>query len=73
MSFAIAVHNIPEGMAVAAPIYSVTKSKWMAFKWSLLSGIFEPLGAIVVGYFFTSYLTGYIIHCSLAGGNSKQK
>lgn len=33
LAFAIAAHNIPEGMAVAAPIYHATGSKWLAFKW----------------------------------------
>lgn len=47
--FAIAMHNIPEGIAVAVPIYYATASKKRAFFYSLLSGIAEPLGA-VVGY-----------------------
>ena len=31
LTFAIALHNIPEGMAVASPIYHSTQSKWKAF------------------------------------------
>ncbi|OGO88034.1 MAG: zinc transporter ZupT [Clostridiales bacterium GWF2_36_10] len=46
---AIAIHNIPEGIAVSAPIYYATGSRKKAFKYSFLSGLSEPLGALV-GY-----------------------
>ncbi len=46
---AIAIHNIPEGIAVAVPIYFATGSKKKAFLYSFVSGIAEPIGAIV-GY-----------------------
>lgn len=46
---AIAIHNIPEGIAVAIPVYYATCSRKKAFKWSLLSGLSEPIGALV-GY-----------------------
>ena len=46
---AIAIHNIPEGIAVSAPIYYATKSRKKAFVYSFLSGLTEPLGA-VIGY-----------------------
>ncbi len=44
---AIAIHNIPEGVAVAVPIYQATGSKAKAFKYTLLSGLSEPVGALV--------------------------
>ncbi len=44
---AIAIHNIPEGIAVAVPIYHATRDKRKAFRLSLLSGLAEPLGAII--------------------------
>lgn len=50
ITVAIAIHNIPEGIAVAVPIYYATGSKGKAFRLSLLSGLSEPIGA-VVGYF----------------------
>ena len=46
---AIAIHNIPEGIAVSVPIYYATGSKKKAFLYSFLSGLSEPLGAII-GY-----------------------
>lgn len=50
IAVAIAIHNIPEGIAVSVPIYYATKSKKKAFWLSFLSGLSEPVGAIV-GYF----------------------
>jgi ZIP family zinc transporter len=50
IAVAIAIHNIPEGIAVSAPIYYATKSRKKAFWLSLLSGLAEPIGALL-GYF----------------------
>ena len=44
---AIAIHNIPEGIAVSVPIYRATGSRWRAFWYSLLSGLAEPVGAVL--------------------------
>lgn len=43
---AIAIHNIPEGIAVSVPIYQATGNKRKAFRYSLLSGLAEPVGAL---------------------------
>lgn len=51
IAIAIAIHNIPEGIAVAIPIYYATGSRKKAFLFSFLSGLAEPLGALI-GYFF---------------------
>lgn len=50
IAVAIGIHNVPEGIAVSVPIYFATGSKRKAFAYSFLSGISEPIGA-VVGYF----------------------
>lgn len=47
LAIAIAIHNVPEGIAVAAPVYAATKSRKKAFWWATLSGLTEPLGAVV--------------------------
>lgn len=47
VAVAIAIHNIPEGLAIAAPILYATGSRRRAFLWSFLSGLAEPLGALV--------------------------
>jgi ZIP family zinc transporter len=46
---AIAIHNIPEGIAVSVPIYYATGSRKKAFWYSFLSGLAEPVGALI-GY-----------------------
>ena len=51
IAVAIAIHNIPEGIAVSVPIYYATGSRKKAFALSFLSGLSEPLGALI-GYFF---------------------
>ena len=67
IAVAVAIHNIPEGIAVAIPIYYATRSKGRAFFLSLLSGLAEPLGAIV-GYFLLSFLfTDSFVGVILAG------
>lgn len=50
IAIAIAIHNIPEGVAVSAPIYYATRSRAKAFWYSLLSGLSEPVGALL-GFF----------------------
>ncbi|OON96282.1 MAG: zinc transporter ZupT [Epulopiscium sp. Nele67-Bin005] len=70
IAIAIAIHNIPEGIAVAVPIYYATGNKKLAFKYSLLSGIAEPLGALI-GYvllynFFNDLVFGIVF--GLIGG-----
>ncbi len=47
IAVAIAIHNIPEGIAVSVPVYFATGDKKKAFKLSFLSGLSEPVGAIV--------------------------
>jgi len=46
-AFAIAMHNIPEGISIAIPYYYATESRWKAFAIALLSGLAEPLGALI--------------------------
>jgi zinc transporter, ZIP family len=50
IAVAIAIHNIPEGISISVPIYFSTGNKRKAFFYSFLSGLAEPLGAII-GYF----------------------
>jgi zinc transporter, ZIP family len=50
IAVAIAIHNIPEGIAVSVPVYYATKNRSKAFWLSLLSGLAEPVGALL-GYF----------------------
>ncbi len=70
VAFAVAIHNIPEGVAVAVPIFYATGSKKQAFKLSFLSGVSEPVGALL-GYFllrpfFNDTVMG-VVFASVAG------
>jgi len=49
IAIAIALHNIPEGISVSVPIFYATGSRKKAFIYSALSGLAEPVGAII-GY-----------------------
>ena len=57
IALAIAVHNIPEGMAVSLPIYHATGERKKAFWYAFISGLAEPIGA-VVGFFLLLPLMG---------------
>lgn len=47
IAISIAVHNIPEGIAVGVPVYFATGRKMKAIGWAALSGVVEPLGALI--------------------------
>lgn len=69
-ALAIAIHNIPEGIAVSVPIYYATKSKKKAFMYGFVSGLAEPLGAIIGFLFLIPILTPTllaVIYAMIAG------
>jgi len=47
LAIAIGIHNIPEGLCVALPVYYATGNRWKAFFWALLSGVSEPIAALL--------------------------
>lgn len=61
VALAIALHNIPEGISIAMPIYYSTKSKFKAFKYTLYSGLAEPLGAFIAFLFLRPYINEIIL------------
>lgn len=63
LALAIAIHNIPEGISIAAPVYYATRSKKKTVLACLISGLAEPLGALL-GYWV---LKPYLSH-SIFGG-----
>lgn len=56
IAVAIAIHNIPEGIAVSVPIYYATGNRKRAFWLSFLSGLSEPIGALVGYLILAPYL-----------------
>ncbi len=70
IAVAIAIHNIPEGIAVSVPLYFATGSKKKAFFYSFLSGLSEPVGALVgygLFYRFFNDITFGLLFASVAG------
>ena len=67
IAIAIAIHNIPEGIAVAVPIYYATNDKKKAFKFSFLSGLAEPVGAIVAFLILMPFLNDLMFGVIFAG------
>lgn len=70
IAIAIAIHNVPEGIAVAIPLYYATGNRKTAFKWSFLSGLSEPIGAIIAFLILMPFLNGImfgVIFAAVAG------
>lgn len=59
VAITIALHNIPEGIAIALPIVSAGGSRKKAFTLSFLSGLSEPVGALI-GVLLLSFIRGLI-------------
>jgi len=64
IAIAIAIHNIPEGIAVSIPISYGTGSKRKGFLLSFLSGLAEPIGALLAYFIlmklFSDSLFGFL-------------
>lgn len=67
IAVAIALHNIPEGIAVSMPVYYATGSRSKAFWYSFLSGVVEPLGAILAYFILMPFLNEMMIAILLSG------
>ncbi len=58
---AIALHNIPEGIAISVPLYYSTGKRFKAFAYSLLSGLSEPLGAVLAYFLLRKFVDEFIL------------
>lgn len=70
IAIAVALHNIPEGITVSVPIYHATGSRKKAFKYSVLSGLAEPVGAgiaMLLLYPFLSATLLSVLFAAVAG------
>jgi len=61
LTIAIALHNIPEGISISIPIYYSTSSKLKAFIYTLISGLSEPIGAVICYLFLSRYINDVIL------------
>ncbi|MDD2381686.1 MAG: zinc transporter ZupT [Mariniphaga sp.] len=57
IAIAVAIHNIPEGIAVSVPIFYATGDRKKAFLYSFLSGLAEPVGALLAYLLLMPLLT----------------
>ncbi len=67
IAVAIAIHNIPEGIAVSVPIYYATNNKKKAFTLSFLSGLAEPVGALIGYLILMPFLNDMVFGVLFAG------
>lgn len=56
-ALAVALHNIPEGLAVAVPFAYAARSRIKGVGAALLSGLAEPLGAVLAWLFLRDLFT----------------
>ena len=61
LTIAVALHNIPEGISISIPIYYSTNSKLKAFIYTFISGMSEPLGAIIAYLFLSKFINNTIL------------
>lgn len=67
IAVAIAIHNIPEGIAVSVPVYFATGNKKKAFTLSFLSGLAEPVGALVGFLILMPFMSPVVFGVLFAG------
>ncbi|MBN1189948.1 MAG: zinc transporter ZupT [Dehalococcoidales bacterium] len=66
IAVAVAIHNIPEGIAVSVPIFYATGNRRRAFTYSFLSGLAEPVGALIGYALLRPFLTPDVLSTTLA-------
>ncbi|MBI4880565.1 MAG: zinc transporter ZupT [Planctomycetes bacterium] len=66
IAVAVAIHNIPEGIAVAVPIYFATGSRKKAFLYAFISGLAEPVGAVLVFLVLMPFINDVLVGAMLA-------
>ncbi len=61
LGLAIMLHNIPEGISIAVPLYYATNNKKNAILKTFISGLAEPLGALLAFVFLSRFITNTLI------------
>ena len=67
IAVAIAIHNIPEGISVSVPVFYATGNRKKAFWFSFLSGLAEPVGALLAYFILMPFMSPVMMGCILAG------
>ena len=61
VALAVAVHNMPEGIAVAIPLLYATGDRAKAFRLATLTGLAEPLGAIICLLILLPFMSSLVL------------
>ncbi len=67
IAIAIAIHNIPEGIAISVPIFFATGDRKKAFTYSFLSGLSEPIGALIFYLLLMPFMSPVLMGVIFAG------
>lgn len=67
IAVAIAIHNIPEWIAASVPIYYATWNRFKAFWYSFLSGLAEPIWALVWYFLILKWMSPSLMGTIFAG------
>ncbi len=68
IALAILLHNIPEGIATALPLCECGMDRSVALRVSFLSGLAEPVGALLAALFLSSFENLIPASLAFAGG-----
>ncbi len=61
LCIAIMLHNIPEGIAIAVPMYYGGENRKNVIKMTMLSGLAEPLGALLSYIILKNYINDVML------------
>lgn len=61
LGIAIMLHNIPEGISISIPIYYSTGNKFKSLLYTLISGLSEPLGALLAYMLLKNFINDLTI------------
>eukprot|EP00628_Pelagophyceae_sp_CCMP2097_P035105 CAMPEP_0184276378 /NCGR_PEP_ID=MMETSP0977-20130417/49301_1 /TAXON_ID=483370 /ORGANISM="non described non described, Strain CCMP2097" /LENGTH=105 /DNA_ID=CAMNT_0026582283 /DNA_START=1 /DNA_END=315 /DNA_ORIENTATION=- len=65
MAAAIAMHNVPEGVAVASAVYLALRDKRAAFLTAALTGLVEPIAAVLSAALLAPIITEAFVEVAL--------
>lgn len=68
LSAGMAIQNIPEGAIIAVPLRNEGKSRLTSFAWGALSGLVEPIAAIMTILFLGENISSMPLLLSFAAG-----
>lgn len=57
---------VPEGMAVAIPLYASSGSIFQVLLWTMINGLAEPAGVLFGGVLLAPYLDAFVLSRCLA-------